>query len=180
MMNQLEDSLHWIASAGGPLILLSGEHLSDWSGIGLDDQLDFDILPTAQETDYDRACAVEGYLELLRVGAGQGLILGDEPMSTAWWQLSATEGILIRWVYGDDEANPVQLLMPIEAHIWTSSGLVFIVGQHPPFLFDSAEPGEEASERLTIALDEGKYAIDTEIARPNDRTEMVLHRFCRQ
>lgn len=178
MMSHFQDPLHWIASAGGPLILLSGEYASKWLGVGLlDEELDFDIMPPSQNTDYDRACAVEGYLGLLEVGAGQGLVLGDEPMSTAWWQLTATEGVLIRWVYGDGETDLVQLLTPFEEHAWTSSRLNLSVGKHPLYLFDSALPGDEAiDERLTITLAEGSFAIDTAIARPNAHTEVVLHR----
>lgn len=36
------------------------------------------------------------------------------PMSTAWWPFSETEGILIRWVYGEDEAGLLQRLLPID------------------------------------------------------------------
>lgn len=181
-MSYQKDPLQWIASAGGPLILLPGEYISDWTGVGLfDEQLDFEIMPPPKGDDYERACAVEGYLGLLEVGSGHGLVLGDDPMSTAWWQHSASEGILIRWVYGDGEADLMQLLMPIDDRIWTSSDLIFVVGKHPLFLFDSALCGEEATdERLTITLADGPYTIDTAIVRPNARTEMVLHRLRRQ
>ncbi|MEW6736292.1 MAG: Imm21 family immunity protein [Acidobacteriota bacterium] len=82
------DTLHWITSAGGSLILLSQHLLKQWMGCFLLSKdvsnliSPYDIsLPESTfageetETDYDRACAVEGYLGIIKVANGEGLIL---------------------------------------------------------------------------------------------------------
>ena len=55
-------------------------------GLGADRVLfDVETDPNDPATDYDRACDVNYYLGLIEIGAGKGLVLGGEPLSTAWW-----------------------------------------------------------------------------------------------
>ncbi len=177
--------LRWIDSFGGPLLLLSSEYFSVWQGVLTDfDRYGYnwpypDEPSPPEETDYDRACAIQGYIGLVNVGDGQGVVLGDAPMSTAWWPLSATEGLLIRWVYGGDAVGLLQRLLPIDERTWESTGTLFQISQNPLYLFDSSAAGEEETERLTITLAAGEFAIDTAIARPDEHTEMVVHRLRR-
>lgn len=176
--------LLWIDSAGGPMLLLSSELFAQWQGVFTEfDRYGYDWpypdLPPPKETDYDRACAVDGYLGLVSVGDGYGLVLGDMPMDTAWYPLSVTEGILIRWLYGNDSANLLQRLLPIDEGAWTPSGMSVHVGEHPLYLSDSAAAGEPETERLTISLAAGEYAVDTGILEPDPHTQMVVHRLRR-
>jgi hypothetical protein len=175
-------SLQWIDSAGGPLLLLSSGLFRKWNGVitefarnGGYDWPYPDEPKEPETTDYDRACAITGYVGLVTVGGGQGLVLGDMPMSTAWAPLSTSEGILIRWMYGNDAAGLLSRLLPIAESIWKPAGVTFAAGEEPLYLFDSAAPGEDATERLTITLVPGEYAIDAAIARPDAHTEMALH-----
>ncbi len=170
--------LEWIDSAGGPLILLSRELLTAWSGAFPQEPAD-DEVQAVQETDYDRAGAISGYIGLLPVAHGQGVIFWGEPMSTAWVPLTTTEGIFVRWSYGEEQTDVIGYVKRMEERTWESSGLTFVVGRQPLCLFDAAWPGQEVPEYLTIALDEGTYAIDTGIARPDNRTELIVHRFRR-
>jgi hypothetical protein len=170
--------LGWIDSDGGPLILLSRELLTAWSGT--DPQVPGDDAAQAvQEADYDRAGAVSGYIGLLPVAQGQGVVFGGEPLSTAWVPLTTTGGVFVRWSYGEEQTDVIGHVKHIEERIWESSGLTFMVGRQPLCLFDAAWPGQEVPEYLTITLDEGTYAIDTGIARPDNQTELVVHRFRR-
>jgi hypothetical protein len=78
------NSLIWIESAGGPLILLGEHHLNVWSGIfnkslyakGIVVEV-YDFMD-AHEADYGKACRVNDYLGII----GKAFILGEEPMPT--------------------------------------------------------------------------------------------------
>lgn len=171
-------SLQWIESAGGPLILLPQASLADWSGYNPDEELSGEVTIPGT-TDYERACAValEGLLGLVQVADIQALVLGDEPMSTAWHPTGPAGGLLIRWVYGDDINAVPSYVTDLDAVIWTLSGITLTVTNQPYYLFDSAWAGQETTERLEITLTEGRYEIDTGIAHPANRTELLLHRF---
>lgn len=173
--------LQWIDSAGGPLLLLSSEHFSEWRGVFTEfDSYGYDWPypdpPPPQATDYDRACAITGYVGLVDVGEAQGVVLGDEPMSTAWWPLSGEAGILIRWKYADESANLLQRLLPIDEGAWEPSDVSVACSGQSLYLFDSSAAGEQETERLTITFAAGEYAVDTGFLQPDPHTQMVVHR----
>lgn len=84
------DPLRWTESAGGPLILLSSECVSAWQSVLTEyDRYGYDWPypdepSTSEQTDYNRTCAIESCIGLVNVCDGQGVILGDAPMSAAW------------------------------------------------------------------------------------------------
>ena len=96
MENRIRN-LKWIVSAGGPLLLMEIKSLPHWHGI-FGGQSD-----VGKTTDYARACEVDDYVGLIGVNDSQGLVLGEEPMHTSWFPISDSEGIVVRWVWADDE-----------------------------------------------------------------------------
>src|SRR4051812_20544359 len=109
-MGIMRGELAWLFSDGGPLLLLQEELLPHWGGsdplTGGSGAYGGPSVTSgrAPASDYDRACAVQGYLGLMRVGPGEGLVLGDEPMQTAWWRSAGQDAdTLIRWQWADDE-----------------------------------------------------------------------------
>jgi hypothetical protein len=83
-------AVRWMQSNAGPLLLVPGEHLPSWEGVAppadgrhIEAQFRWNRRD-APATDYDRACDVTGYLGLLSIGTGHGLVLGDELHATAW------------------------------------------------------------------------------------------------
>jgi Immunity protein 21 len=178
--------LTWIYSEGGPLLLLSQEHLAAWEGSdppsgGREVQAIFRYAGVGSSaTDYDRACDVTDYLALLGVGQGQGLVLGDEPFQTAWWLDQHWRGMLVRWRWAEDEASAIQALSRIPDPVWEETGLVFTSSGSPLYLFDSACPGDELLDHLSIDLSQGSYSIATGILQPDRQTSLLLHRFTLQ
>jgi len=86
--------------------------------------------PGTPATDYDRACDVEGYLGLLDIGAGHGLVLGDDPNATAWQAYAnsgdgeeVVGGILIRWVYANSEADVMAAIDNLPESAWVDEGV---------------------------------------------------------
>ncbi|MFJ8431498.1 Imm21 family immunity protein [Kitasatospora sp. NPDC094019] len=97
----------------------------------------------AVDDDYDRACAVEGFVGLLRIGSAEGLALGDEPASTAY---PPGRGVFVRWSAAESEEA---LLGRVNAatraasrepeRTWRVPG--------PVVLFDAARTGEGSRRR---------------------------------
>jgi len=162
----------WIYSGGGPLILLDQLWLNEWQGH------DLDQYERGQETDYDRACNIEGYLGLLPVGAEYGLVLNDEPMSTTWWLTETTGNImLVRWVYAENAVAVTGAMKEPIAVTWIATGIVFTATAGQVILFDSAYAGEKIEESLPIPLTAGSYMVETAEYEPDAKTALVLHRF---
>ncbi len=186
--------MNWVLSYGGPLLLVPGEHLPSWGGVEppadgrrIEAQFRFNG-PDEPATDYDRACDVEGWLGLLNIGDGYGMVLGDEPLSTAWQPATAagdggddTGGLLIRWVYANSEAEVIAALAHVPQTAWRDEGLVLSVGHEPLYLLDAACPGSELEgvSYMTIQLPPGRYAIATAEYEPNSHTSLLLHRLTR-
>lgn len=188
--------LQWANSSGGPLLLLSGEHLLSWSGVELPPEgqhieatfrYGHPDNPDNLATDYDRACDVNGYLGLLDIGAGQGLVLGDEPLATTWYAFAASGaehanlgGILIRIVYDDtdSDADIIAAVEQVPASAWIDDGVAFTVDHPPLYLLDATYDASmlEGDDHLTIHLPAGKYSIATAHYEQKDQCELLLHR----
>lgn len=198
MLGRSESGLAWMSSNGGPLLLVPGELLLSWGGVcpptdgqHIEATFRWDG-PDSPACDYDRACDfVDSHLALLEIGAGQGLVLGGDPMSTAWWPMTSSDspanggGILIRWFYADSEADVIEAVQRIPEAAWIDDGLALVVEQAPLYLMDAASPGGELGEfdvlgihedHLKIHLSAGRYAIATAVVEPDAHTSLALHR----
>jgi len=195
MLSSNSGELRWLESNGGPLLLVPGEHLPSWEGTEPPSdgrQIDAQFRWNGQDapaTDYDRACDVQGYLGLLDIGAGQGIVLGDEPLGTAWQASAvagesddATSGILIRWVYATSEAEVMEALTHVPETAWRDDGLLLSVGREPLYLLDAAYAGSEleGDNHLTIELLPGRYSMATAEYEPDSHTSLLLHRLTRR
>lgn len=182
----------WIYSHGGPLMLLPAKHLPAWEGIhppgdGRSIQATFRWAgPGTLATDYDRATDIDGYLGVLKVGRGDGLVLGDEPMMTAWRPDASQEGgLLVRWVFAESEASVIDSLRRLPEDIWQPTEIVFSIDSAPLYLFDAAvaeDPpanDDEGGGYLVIDLLPGRYAVVTGLYAPDAKTSLVLHRLSR-
>ncbi|RKS10187.1 immunity protein 21 of polymorphic toxin system [Nocardiopsis sp. Huas11] len=134
--------LDWVESLGGPLVLVPDSCLDRWTG-ALDEE---DVPPEEVDDlglagDYSLACAVEDYLGNVPVGggAGEALVLGDCPDTTAFLP---SHGCLVRWRGADSER---QILAHVDAALagavwlervrWRTDG--------DAVLCDAATSGEE-------------------------------------
>ena len=83
-------NLQWVHSAGGPLVCASPTAGRAWRGtlassIG------------GAQSDYERACDQVDYVSVIACGSSQVLVLGDEPLQSAF--VVKDEGVLVvRWI----------------------------------------------------------------------------------
>jgi Immunity protein 21 len=171
--------MKWIRSAGGPLLFLPENHLRTWNGI-LDETGNDAFDPGGgSSTDYDRACASTEYVELISVGDGAGIVLGDEPFPTAWRPpAEGGWGFFVCWSCEDSEETVANRLDSIAESIFESTGLAFEMSSDKGVLFDSACPGKQAHEddHLEITLAAGTYEIQTGFIKNEGKIGLILHR----
>jgi hypothetical protein len=156
--------MKWVDSEGGPLVLMGEALLSNWRGC---------FGPARGSTDYDRACQVDDYVGVIDVGNGKGLVLGDEPMPTAWVP-RANGGILARVGYTPSKKATEQQLAQLGDIAFQPAGLRIPLAARN-LLFDSALAGTDArQEGLLVQLEEGLYQVGVSDHRPTTDMWLVL------
>ncbi|MEO3809908.1 Imm21 family immunity protein [Sphaerisporangium sp. B11E5] len=140
--------MKWIESAGGPLVLVSWDDVSMWSGY---------------EGDYEAACAVKDLTGVVRFGdevdGKSALVIWGEPLATAYL---ADEKILVQWMYADTEDDLLRMVgHELSAAVWQEGPSITLA--HRLVLFDAAVPGDElnADDVLEVELASGVYQIQT-------------------
>ncbi|MGW2168974.1 immunity 21 family protein [Streptomyces sp. NPDC001705] len=155
-------AVEWVESGGGPLIAVPETVLPFWTGADGEDA----------DSDYDRACEVDGYVGLLPVGDSTALVLGDEPASTAYLP---EHGTFVRWCAADSEAEVLAgVPAALDTAEWEPEVAWRVPG--PVVLFDAAWPGaaSERAGRVRVALAPGRYAVRAAEARPGAETWLSL------
>jgi hypothetical protein len=137
--------------------------------------------PGGKRTDYDRACAVSGYLGRIPVGTGEAMVLGDMPMQTIWVSRRLLNGgMLARWMFAESDAEFLRWLQVIPDTVFRPE-FSFSIKESPLVLFDSAFAGRNVRKRpeeyLSIEFQPGTYEIKTAVYEPDAQTSMVVHRF---
>jgi hypothetical protein len=136
------------------------------------------------DSDYARACGIDDYLGSLKVGHGEALILGDEPMQTAFVP-NAEGGIFVRWICAESEDDVRRTLGAIPESAWESTPHRIEVAREGLIVFDSAYPGDALpppaddvvpASWIRIELPPGTYRVDTADHEPDDSTRLILHR----
>ena len=100
------------------------------------------------------------------------LVLGDEPLRTAWIK-NESGGLFLRWIFAPSESSVVQYASTgaFRSEL-KGTGLQFETPGRC-LLFDSVEPGKDIrGDSLTVELEAGKYSIWSATVEPS--TEMHL------
>jgi hypothetical protein len=138
------NSIEWVYSNGGPLVVAPAEIASSWRGIegGSDGE---DGPGESASDDYARACTVRDYLGTLPVGSGTVLILGgDEPYPTGF-VATPEGGILVRWAWANSIEDAQRAFDNLPDPIWEPTPYQIEVAQGGILLFDSTFPGDKIS-----------------------------------
>lgn len=152
----------WHETNGGPFVLAPRGALAQWSGA---------------EGDYDRACAVDGFAAVVALSGGAaGLVLGDEPLATAYLP---EHRVLVRWCYADDEDGVAEAIIRMLPEApWGEGAVLWIPG--PLVMFDAAYLGSEVgtlTDGAAIELSQGRYRVDSAFVEPDSTARFLLHRF---
>lgn len=166
--------MHWINSTGGPFICCDSALAKDWLGVF------GSSVPESKRNDYERACEVTGYVDLVEIGSeGVGLVLGDEPNQSAFVKLGNGELSILRWVYADSREGVEALLTQFANAVEAAPSLKVAFHTGKILMFDASieRPEDVPSEESDgTPIEPGTYDITTE-ALTNDHTSLMLHRF---
>lgn len=172
-------SLTWIGSGGGPLLLLPRDLLADWYGF---DDLSPHHAPASpvDVSDYDRACRIaREYLARIDVGAGGGIVLGDEPLDTTYVEQPGGTAVIVRWVFANARAEAEDELSRLPPPPEAQGNVDIVTGPDGLVLFDAACSGSDILNDncpyLTIALAPGTYRADTMSWEPRTDSRFLLH-----
>jgi hypothetical protein len=174
MLNRSDD---WVASGGGPLLVLSESGLPYWNGA---DEPGSGIIPATEDspTDYERACSVREWVGVIPVGPTEGLVLADEPLDTRWWcSYESGPMHLIRWVHGDSTSAVLEALPGLDGSHLEPTGVLFTNKSERVVLFDSAMPGTDIlTPYSSVTLAPGTYTVEIGEFEPNSRTKLLVLR----
>ncbi|MFC8950029.1 MULTISPECIES: Imm21 family immunity protein [Streptomyces] len=155
-------SLTWLDTEGGPFIVVPRTALAHWSGT---------------EGDYDRACEVVDFVGVLELLDGaEALVLGDEPLSTAYLP---EHRALVRWHYAESGKGAADIIRTgLPNAEWEEGPVLSTTGEL--VMFDAAYFGTEVgtlTNSTTVDLAAGRYRVESAAIEPNNLTAFRVHRF---
>ncbi|MFC9225029.1 Imm21 family immunity protein [Streptomyces hygroscopicus] len=156
-------SLTWLETEGGPFIVVPRTALSHWSG--------------TEEGDYDLACEVMDFVGVLALPDGaEALVLGDEPLSTAYLP---EHRALVRWCYAESEEGIADIIRAgLLTAEWDEGPVLSTTGEL--VMFDAAYFGTEVgtlTDGTALELGVGRYRVDSASIEPDQLTSFRVHRF---
>lgn len=125
---------------GGPLVVVPVSAIDRWGGCTEGGVI---VGGTDTPDDYDRACDVDGWAEVIDVGndGAQALVLGDEPATTCYLP---ERRAFLRWSAADSDAELLAgaaALLDDPHTVWDDCGVWETDG--PAVLMDSAGAGDD-------------------------------------
>jgi len=164
--------IEWIDTSGPPLCGAL-EIARQWKG--------GEASSIGQEhTDYDRACAVADYVGKLTCGTGEVLVLGDEPLRSAFFVTNQTLAIA-RWWSCESAERAVTALLELPSRLPAIEESVrFQTAATSLIMFDAARHGEEHGDHRLTAIAAGSYLVTSERYELPEVFRFLIHRFVRQ
>jgi hypothetical protein len=114
------------------------------------------------------------------VGQVEALVLGDEPLATAWLPYQGRPGgVVVRWRYAESDQSVASRQAEILAQEAAEPAVTLHVPSSPLLMFDSAVAGSdlEMTQALRIELQPGTYRVSSAEFNPDENTSLLLHRF---
>jgi len=154
--------MHWITSAGGPLVLVPETMAAQWHGV------------SDGGGDYAAACMIDDYVGVIRWHGVDVLVLNDEPLATT----CITNGLtmLLRWMYAPNEEAITNVIQGMARHFPEQQGGALLVCQASNYmLFDAGAPEQKRVELIEVDIAPGPYVVETHVWKPNEDVGLVVH-----
>jgi hypothetical protein len=150
----------WIATTGGPHLLIADEQLPHWRGI----ERWRDHRDPADQSDYARACRVTTWLGTIACHQGSAVVLSGDAGDMAWYSNGQSDrGFLVQWLGIDDERliEPALHTPQLRDNLQSSNAerLEFQTGASGAmWLIDASDRGcDLCDNRQALALRPGSY-----------------------
>jgi len=155
-------NMHWITSAGGPLVLVPEKMAAQWHGV------------SDGGGDYAAACTIDDYIGVIRWHGVDVLVLNDEPLATT----CITDGltIFLRWMYAPNEDAITNVIQGMARHFPKQQGGAALDCQASRYiLFDAGASAQNSVERIEVEVAPGPYMAETHVWTPNEDVGLVVH-----
>ncbi|MES2952854.1 MAG: Imm21 family immunity protein [Pseudomonadota bacterium] len=164
--------LEWINSAGGPLICASPAAGRIWGGtrgssVG------------GAESDYDRACDQVSYVSAIACGSAQVVVLGDEPLQSAF-VVKSDSVLVVRWVSCVSSERAASAIAQLPSALPAiEEPTKFRLDDRGLIMFDSAVASIDPAVCSKVDLRPGVFTVTTEKYKSEGVHEFLVHRFIR-
>jgi len=165
-------NLQWINSAGGPLVCASPAAGREWRGtqgssIGV------------ARSDYERACDEMDYVGAIAGGSSQVLVLGDEPLQSAF--VVKDEGVLVvRWVSCVSSERAASAIAQLPSALPSIEvPIKFRLEDRGLIMFDAALDSIDPAACAGVDLKPGVFTVTTEKYKSEGAYEFLVHRLLR-
>jgi len=172
----------WIATTGGPHLLIADEQLRHWRGI----ERWLDHNDPADQSDYGRACRVTTWLGSIACHQGSAVVLSGDAGDMAWYPNGLGDrGFLVQWLGVDDERliEPALRAPQLRGLLESSNAerLEFETGASGAmWLIDASDRGcDPRNEHQVLALRPGSYLARAAYYYRSTGLAIVVREICR-
>jgi hypothetical protein len=155
--------LTWINTAGGPHLLVAEKHAAHWKGVA-----------EPSNVRAVQACDNSGWLGVIRVGRGRGVVLTGDVNAAAHYEWQGRHFIL-RWVYAPSESALLARFREVVAGLAVVEEVSL---RHPGgnlFLMDAYDtPQSWLGEHAAFELPGGLYRV-TAVESAADKVSFIAH-----
>lgn len=168
---QMNPTLKWISSCGGPYILATKRTSLTWlgsQGVSVSSG-------GSCANDYERACGIKDYAGTIVGNPHEILVLGDLPNEMTWISRSSNDGLLVKWVGADSDQQVLDALQSLDFETFKVLPFYFEIAESELCLFDSVwRFGDIAENHLEVFLEPGRYAVSVLNYEPNEQVWLHL------
>ena len=169
------DDSKWIASEGGALIAVEQKLQSDWGGI-----CRLTVPAAGASNDYQRIPEKLEYIQVIDLHSGQGLIFGEGPLDTTFWEDPDQKLFIVRTIYCDPDFDADAIMRGLDQTMFENpvERIKFAFASSRVVIFDSADDGScSGIPYIKEDIPPGHYQITTILYEPNKRASLIIHRF---
>lgn len=162
-------------SGGGPLVCATPLAGANWRGVNGSSIADV-------RTDYARACAELDYLGVIPCSSFEVLVLGDEPLQSAFARIGE-DVVIARWVSCVSGERAVAAISSMPSQLPAVAEVCqFSVDENCLCLFDAAldKPLMLDTGSSVIDVGPGRYEVTTENYKRDQEFEFLIHRLRRR
>ena len=165
--------IQWIDTNGPPLcgIVETARHWAGTEGSSVGEA----------RSDYTRACEVTDYVGKIACGPGEILLLGDEPLRSAFYYLADQALVIARWWSCESIDRAERALAELPSQLFVLEDYVsFVANTASLVMFDAAHRGTEPDDYRLATIAPGAYSVTSEKYELPGVFRFLIHRFLRQ